>query len=89
MEETMTSTKWLEDVMEKLDRKLLSECNRMGDKIPYISENGVYADDMRDVNLSWWTNSFWAGMMWQMYHSTGREEYKASAVTTELSLIRH
>jgi len=86
VEETMTSTKWLEDVMEKLDRKLLSECNRMGDKIPYISENGVYADDMREVNLSWWTNSFWAGMMWQMYHSTGREEYKASAVTTELSL---
>lgn len=80
------SSEWLEEVLEKLDSKLLSECRRMGDKIPYISENGVYMDDMRDINLSWWTNSFWAGIMWQMYHSTGREEYKTSAVKSEVSL---
>ena len=23
--------------------------------------------DMREENLAWWTNGFWAGMLWQMY----------------------
>jgi len=86
MDNILCSQKWLEEVFERLDNKLLAESRRLEDKIPYIAEDGVYIDDMREVNLSWWTNSFWAGMLWQMYHATGREEYKKSAIKTEISL---
>lgn len=86
MDNILCSQEWLEEVFERLDNKLLTESSRMGDKIPYISENGIYVDDMRDVNLSWWTNSFWSGMLWQMFHATGRAEYKESAIHSEISL---
>ncbi len=59
--------KRLLEIFEKIDRKLEAECGRVGEKIPYTTQNGLYQADMRDENLSWWTNGFWAGMLWQMY----------------------
>ncbi|MDD3251459.1 MAG: glycoside hydrolase family 88 protein [Lachnospiraceae bacterium] len=77
---------WVEEILEKLDHKLEAECGRMGHKIPYIAQDGHYQADMRDVNLSWWTNGFWAGMLWQMYHATGKDCYKTVAEYTEEAL---
>lgn len=74
------------DIYEKIDTKLQAECARLGEKIPYIPENGRYRKDMREVNHSWWTNGFWAGMMWQMYHSTGNETYRETARYSEAAL---
>ena len=65
----------LQDIYDKLNHKLFSECGRLGERIPYIAEEGSYQKDMREVNPFWWTNGFWAGMLWQMYHSTGHETY--------------
>lgn len=76
----------LDEIYKKIDKKLLAECSRMGDKIPYIAENGRYEKDMRDVNLSFWTNSFWAGMMWQMFQTTGNKTYQEYAEKTEVTL---
>lgn len=73
----------LQEIYEKIDRKLKAECNRIGDMIPYIPVNGHYETDMREKNLSWWTNGFWAGMLWQMYHAGGDEEYRSTAQKTE------
>ncbi|MDD3428481.1 MAG: glycoside hydrolase family 88 protein, partial [Oscillospiraceae bacterium] len=75
---------WAQHVFEKLDLKLQAECNRMGDKIPYIAQNGQYIQDMRQENLSWWTNGFWAGMLWQMYHATQNAVYQQQAQKTEI-----
>jgi unsaturated chondroitin disaccharide hydrolase len=58
----------------------------MEEKIPYIAENGVYLKDMKKDNLSWWTNGFWAGMLWQMYHASGMEAYRTSAEKVETAL---
>ena len=55
----------LEDIFGKLHEKLVAECLRLGDKIPYLAREGKYGQDMRDVNLAWWTNGFWAGMLWR------------------------
>lgn len=66
---------WLNEVYQKIDGKLKAECGRIGDKIPYIAHDGVYDTDMREVNLSWWTNGFWFGMLWQMYHAGNDEVY--------------
>lgn len=76
---------WANTLLEKADAKILAECARIGDKIPYYAENGVY-NDMRTENLSWWTNGFWAGMLWQMYHATARAEYRLGAEKIEIML---
>ena len=32
--------KWLEETFAKFDIKIEKECERLGDKIPYIPQNG-------------------------------------------------
>lgn len=71
-------------IYNKIERKLLAECERMGDKIPYIPRQGVYSD-MREKNLSWWTNGFWAGMLWQMYNSSQNPVYRETAERSEIA----
>lgn len=75
--------KWLEETYEKIKAKLSAECDRVGDKIPYIAENGVYKEDKAETDIVWWTNGFWPGMLWQMYHATGEEKYLNTARRVE------
>ena len=93
MELCEKNKQWLEDVWAKLQTKMSAEVDRVGDKIPYIPENGVYVKDMSSGNdmkenndLFWWTNGFWPGMLWQMYHATGDERYKTAAEGVEKKL---
>lgn len=72
----------LEPVLAKIEAKLQAECGRLGAAIPYIPQNGHYVD-MREENLSWWTNGFWAGMLWQLYHAMGNELYRKTAEYSE------
>ena len=81
---------WLDDVWAKLQTKMSAEVDRIGDKIPYVPEDGVYKKDMSTGNdkkegsdLYWWTNGFWPGMLWQMYNATGDERYKKAAEGVE------
>lgn len=76
--------KRIQNIYEKIDQKLQKECERLGEAIPYIPENGSYTD-MREENRSFWTNGFWAGMLWQMYHSNKNPIYKATAEQSEVS----
>ena len=71
------------ELTDQIAAKLAAEVRRNGDIIPYIAEDGVYKTDMRQKNLSWWTNGFWAGLLWQMYHAVGVAEFKATAEKTE------
>ena len=41
-----------EKIFKKMEAKIHAECLRLGERIPYIAENGTYSD-MRDVKLSW------------------------------------
>ncbi len=77
--------KRLQEIYEKIDRKLQAECARLGDRIPYIPEDGQYKTDMREENRAFWTNGFWAGMLWQMYNCTKNPLYKKTAEYSELS----
>lgn len=80
--------KWLEDTYGKLCGKISAESDRMGGRIPYIAEKGRYTEDHGETDIAWWTNGFWAGILWQMYHATGEEKYKAQARMTEERLDR-
>lgn len=74
---------WVEEVYRRLEKKIGAECRRLGEKIPYISENGRYKEDMGEKNIAWWTNGFWGGLLWQLYHATGKKLYLESACRLE------
>lgn len=76
---------WAVKVWDKLEIKLKAQCLRVGSSIPYIPVNGAY-EDMGQRNLVWWTNGFWGGMLWQMYHGTKDELYKETAEQVEKRL---
>ena len=80
------NNKWLEAIWSKLQVKMSAECDRIGDRIPYVPKNGVYAEDKGETDIYWWTNGFWPGMLWQMYNATGAQKYKAAAEGVERRL---
>lgn len=71
--------KWVETKWQQLQSKLAVEVKRMGEKIPYIPVDGRYVD-MGEKNIFWWTNGFYGGILWQMYHATKDEMYKEAAI---------
>ncbi|OXL82582.1 glycosyl hydrolase family 88 [Paenibacillus sp. SSG-1] len=83
---TAEERQWLDDVWDKLQVKMLAEVDRIGDRIPYIPENGAYREDKAETDIYWWTNGFWPGMLWQMYHATGEAKYRAAAESVERKL---
>lgn len=82
------TTPWAKKIFKKIDEKLTVEAKRLGGKIPYIpsAETGLYEEDLGTSNPVWWTNGFWSGMMWQMYHATEKELYKKTAELNEAAL---
>ena len=77
---------WLEELYCKMELKFSQECERMGDKIPYWTEGGMYRQDYGKKDIYWWTNGFWPGILWKMYRATGKEQYKTCAVQAEETL---
>ncbi len=79
--------KWAENIFNLIEKKLSAECDRIGSQMPYIPVEGHY-HDMGKEHLTWWTNSFWAGMLWQMYYATKEGKYADSAIGLENRLDR-
>lgn len=72
-------------MQEEIIHKLAEEAIRQFGKMPYVATNGKY-DDKVENNIFWWTNGFFPGMMWQMYHATGEEIFRESAEKNEIQL---
>lgn len=91
--QTENSNIWLQEVVQRITDKMDWVSEKSKDKIPYTTINGVH-DDRSVQNpsgthadgINWWTNGFWGGMMWQMYHVTGQEKYKKYANRSEEKL---
>ncbi len=53
------------------------------DKIPYTTDESGSYDDRSDLSvnwrqddgLNWWTNGFWGGILWLLYHDTHDKKY--------------
>ena len=69
---------WIDQTWLKLTQKLEATALRNYDKIPYLLEDGVY-ENMKEKEISWWTNGFFGGLMWIMYAGTGNETFKKTA----------
>lgn len=73
---------FIQGAWERIGAKISNTSQRIQDGFPHTTINGVY-DDWHD-DLSWWTNSFWAGILWQLYKDDpSNETYKVYAQSIE------
>ena len=79
---------WTQESNKKLKIKMEAQCKRVGSNIPYAPRNGKYHDmDFPNSDgISWWTNGFWTGMLWQMYNATKDTMYRKAAEDIEKRL---
>jgi len=85
--------RWLDGLITGITSKMGWVSDKSKDKIPYTAIDGTHDDRSSnnpsggiDDGINWWTNGFWGGMMWLMYHETGNEKYKEIAVISEFKL---
>lgn len=76
----MDEKKWAQEVSEQIKQKMRVVAERNRHKIPYTTTKDGVFDDCSDEKIVWWTNGFWGGLMWQMYHATKDEMYREIAV---------
>lgn len=86
MSQNEKQKEWLASIYTKLITKMSAECDRVGSDIPFFPYEGKYRDCMMPDGISWWTNGFWPGMLWQMYNATKNEKYKTTAEAVESRL---
>ncbi|WP_438763637.1 glycoside hydrolase family 88 protein [Enterococcus sp. AZ194] len=82
-----TQTKqWAEEVLRLATQKIKRETSRLDGATPYIPYDGLYSDVAKERGLDWWTNGFWGGLLWQLFHTTKDNEFKEAAIQQERRL---
>ncbi|MCX4328520.1 MAG: glycoside hydrolase family 88 protein [Lachnospiraceae bacterium] len=72
---------WAGRVADKIYEKMKMSVMRNRDKIPYLAADGIF-DDWSD-RISWWTNGFYGGQLWQLYHAYGDGIFRQAAKNIE------
>ena len=78
----MDYQKWAQEVAQKIKIKELEVAKRNRGKIPYTAENGAW-NDCSGEKIGWWTNGFWGGILWMLYHATGKTRFAEIARISE------
>jgi unsaturated chondroitin disaccharide hydrolase len=73
---------FIDDVWGKIENKLNTTSERIKDTMPYTTKAGIY-NNAETIDISWWTNSFWSGILWLMYQETKQESYRTYAESIE------
>lgn len=79
----------MENLKQKCIKKLENTSKRIKDSMPYSTKNGIYYNHSDVENSGWWTDAFWAGIMWQMYKETKGNVYRQYAESIEKKLQIH
>lgn len=86
---------WIDEAVSCIVNKMDWVSEKSRNKIPYTTIDGTH--DNRAVEtmnslfgdgIDWWTNGFWGGMMWLMYHHTKEQRYADIAKFSEVQLDR-
>lgn len=76
---------WAQESVAKIKTKMPVVVERSKDKVPYRTVNGIF-DDLTKKDINWWTNGFYGGILWQLYHATKLNLYKETAIKLEKKL---
>lgn len=80
----MNEKEWAASIADKILKKTKISEARSRNKVPYATRNGLF-DDWSD-RISWWTNGFYAGQLWQLYYAYAEEALKQTAQAIEKKL---
>ncbi|MBQ6907741.1 MAG: glycoside hydrolase family 88 protein [Clostridia bacterium] len=75
----------IHEIKKMASEKIAKTASCLKDALPYTTQDGKY-DDLSERRAHWWTNSFWAGILWQMYDVTSDKTYADYAVGCEKKL---
>ena len=75
----------IQKIKEMSSKKIEKTASYLKDALPYTTVDGKYNDES-EKRPYWWTNSFWAGILWQMYDETGEKVYSDYAIGCEKKL---
>lgn len=67
--------------------KLTKTASRIQGRIPYRTIDGQF-DDITDRDITWWTNGFWAGLLWLAHGQTQDKRFAEWARQSEVHLDR-
>ncbi len=79
---------WTNETLKKVSQKMTAVTERNRGIIPYTTKNGRF-DDKSGEEITWWTNGFWGGEMWQLYKLTGNEMFREEAIGVEEKLDKN
>ncbi|MCR4675016.1 MAG: glycoside hydrolase family 88 protein [Lachnospiraceae bacterium] len=85
----MKDKNWAEEIATKIFEKEKEVVARNYNRIPYTTEMGKFDDWSDDDKICWWTNGFWAGMLWQLYHAFSEDSFKECALGIEEKLDKN
>ena len=80
---------WAEETAGKICRKERAAVERNRGRIPYTAENGRFDDWSEGDRITWWTNGFYGGLLWQLYHAFGDPVFRDCAEEIEEKLDRN
>ena len=72
----------ISEIKARSIEKIAKTAAVLKDALPYTTEDGKY-DDRSESMPNWWTNSFWGGILWEMYDRTGDKIYADYAIGCE------
>ena len=84
---------FVKSTVKAIDDKMSWVADKNRNKIPYTTIDGDYDDHSIDteddlMGLSFWTNGFWPGMMWQLFNQTKDKKYCGYAKDAEVKLSK-
>lgn len=75
----------IQEIYKEVIEKLKKDAPKIGASFPHAGNDGKW-DNKGEANITWWTNGFWPGIMWQMYDITGEEIFRSIAQECENKL---
>ena len=72
----------IQNIYNEVINKLKENVKNIGSTFPHVGENGKW-DNMENQDITWWTNGYWPGILWQMFDITGDEIFKTYAQECE------
>jgi len=75
----------VEQIYAEVVEKITKTAPTIGSTFPHVGINGKW-DNMEIKDITWWTNGYWPGILWQMYDVTGDERFRSIAEECESKL---